>query len=237
MRKTIVVLAMLALVVPALADFVAETAKPMGGQVASNRGTVVYDNTVNGPTGAFAQAPGAWIGDELILTQAGILEDVAFSIYNSSAAGNGPLGMVDVDLLFFDSSNGTYVGGVTFAALDMFVVAGGDLLPGYFTTVYADGLAGLGIALPQNLLAVQVLYNPLGGSTALGTIMANPPVVGSSTDDFYLDNTVATPPGTNAGWYWFNGNPIANFYWGISIPEPASFGLLALGALAMLRRR
>jgi len=236
MRKTIVVLAMLALVVPALADLQVESAKLMGGQSAGVRSTTVYSNTTNGPTGAFSQDPGAWIGDELIMTQGGILDDVAFSIYNSSTSA-GNLSFVDADILFFNSTTGAYIGGVTFANIDLFTVAGAELMPGYFTTLYVDSLSGLGINLPSTVLAVEVLYNPFGGATKLGQIMCNPPTIGSSTDDFYLDNTVATPPGTVAGWRWFSGNPVANFYWGISVPEPASFGLLALGALALLRRR
>jgi len=239
MRKTIVVLAMLALVVPALADLAPETVKgQIGGQAFNQRGVTVYDNTVNGPTGAFSQNPGAWIGDELIMTGGGILDDVAFSIYNSSTSA-GNLDFVDADIYFFDSVLGTYIGGVTFNDIDLFdPVFGATLLPGYFTTFYANGLSGLGINLPSTVLAVEVLYNPLGGATKMGQIMMNPPVLGSSTDDFYLDNTVATPAGTNVGWYWFSGNPIANFYWGVSVvPEPASVGLLALGALALIRRR
>jgi len=235
MRKTIVVLALLALVAPALAETLTPEAVlgQSGGHAFNQRGITVYDNTVNGPTAATSANPGSWIGDELIMTAGGTLDDIAFSLYNSSGS-TGTLDFVDIDILFFDSAGtGDYLGGITFA--DNYV----DLPASYFTTFYADGLASLGIVLPSTVLAVEVPYNAVGGYTyKLGQILMNPPVIGSSTDDFYKDTTVGTPPGTQQGWYWFGGNPVANFYWGISvIPEPASFGLLALGALALLRRR
>jgi len=242
MRKTIVVLAMLALVVPALADVLTpETGKQMPGQPGVSRGITVYDDTVNFTGYVFSQNRGAWIGDELLMTQGGVLDDVSFSIYNQYNAAGGYLDFVDADILFFDSGTGSYLGGVTFSAIDMFNPDWGvTLAPGYFTTRYASGLSGFNIVLPANIIAIEVLYNPQSSGTiyGLGQALYNPPVLGSSTDDFYLDNTYATPPGTNVGWYWFSGNPVANFYWGISVtPEPASFGLLALGALALLRRR
>jgi hypothetical protein len=242
MRKTIVVLAMLALVVPAMADVLTpEIVKgQVGGQSGTERGITVYDNT-GSPIGiAFSQNPGAWIGDELLMTGGGILEDVGFSIYNKYHTGVGQLDFVDADILFFDANTFAYVGGVTFAAMDMFTMFGSALLPGYFGTVYADGLASLNINLPQNIIAIEVLYNPLGTNVqGLGQVGGQPaPLVGASTNDFYLDNTLATPPGTQAGWYWFGATNSANFWWEISVvPEPASFGLLALGALALIRRR
>lgn len=244
MRKTIVVLAMLALVVPALADTLTpEIARGQPiAQTGSPRGTVVYDCTTTRTGYGFAGNPGTWIGDDLIMTTGGILDDVSFSIYNSYNTGvNSSLDFVSSDLLFFDTTAGTYLGGVTFSNIDLFTANGGvPLAPGYAVLLHATGLSGLGINLTSSIIAVEVLYNQSsqGTFTGMGQLMFTPPTVGSSLDRFYLDNTVATPAGTNVGFYFFSGNPVANFYWEVGVvPEPASFGLLALGALALIRRR
>jgi len=240
MRK-LAVLVMVALVVPAMAGtLTVDPGRPVfaGSHGTMDRGYAVYDNTVNGPLFGFSQNPGALIADDLTLDFTGapgnILEDLSFVIYNSSAS-TALMDSCDVDISIFNYDpvlGYQYTATVTFAGLTP------GLPPGYFTTYYADGLCSYGIALNTDLLMGIQIYNTQPGVQP-GTIGYNPPVIGSSADLFYLDNTVATPPGTNVGWYWFGGPPyVANFYWGVSVcPEPTSLLLLALGGLTLARRR
>lgn len=241
MRK-LAVLVMVALVVPAMAGtLTADPGRPIfaGSHGAMDRGYTVYDNTVNGPIFGYSQNPNALIADDLTLDFTGapgnILDDLAFVVYNSSNATT-TMDYCDVDISIFnyDPVGGTYVfaGGLTFTGL----LPG--LPPGYFTTYSASDLCSYGIALETDTLFGIQIYNVAPGVLP-GTIGYDPPLVGSSADIFYLDNTVATPPGTSVGWYWFGGPPyVANFYWGVGVcPEPTSLLLLALGGLTLARRR
>jgi PEP-CTERM motif len=243
MRK-IPVLLMVALAVPALAGTIVAAdsgrlnhASSIDLGTGSRVGYTVYDNTTNGPTGAFSQNPGALIADDLTLDFTGapgnILENLAFVVYNSSNS-TAIMDAADIDIVIFnyDDVNGyTYNNTVTFTGLTP------GLLPGYFTTYTADGLSNLGITLSNDIMLGVQIYNVASGVLP-GTVMYDPPTVGLSANLFYLDNTTATPPGTNVGWYWFGGTPVANFYWGVGVvPEPTSLLLLALGGLTLVRRR
>jgi hypothetical protein len=165
------------------------------------------------------------------MTAGGTLSTIAFSIYNSSTSARAlESGTLYVD--FWNYDTGAYVDGFSY-----FVDFGTDPLPvGFYTLLGFTGLEALGIVLPQNVLAGQS-WEPtdtLGGPN-LGQVLFNPPTVGTSLDEFYLDDTPIG--GTNQGFFNFGGNPVANFYWEIGIPEPASLSLLLVGALAMIRRR
>ena len=70
--------------------------------------------------------------------------------------------------------------------------------------------------------------------------------VGNTSNDYYL---IMAPPGNVGGLYWLGGytptlpmtdpnwNPAANYILGISVPEPLTLGLVALGGLLAIRRR
>lgn len=65
-----------------------------------------------------------------------------------------------------------------------------------------------------------------------GWLLADPPAVGASSDDFFS--------WTDNSWYWFGGNPVANFHAEIAMtPEPGTIAAVAAGLVGLLgiRRR
>ena len=229
------VFAVLTMAMPAQGHLSLQTAEQVKGyavraqhQLASP-GTVVYSNISNGPTGGYSQAypPASEIGDELLMTAGGILDSVDFSVYNGASSA-GPLQTADLILNFYNQVGVSFVwaGGLTFNGVDFGV---GGLPAGYFSTFSLSNISAVStITLTNDVLATLTISNLGGGANRVGQVLMNPPTVGSSTDDFYKDGL----------WYWFGGNPVANFYWQIDVvPEPATLSLLALGGLAMMRRR
>jgi hypothetical protein len=181
----------------------------MSSGQASRAVETVYDNTTNGANGAWAASIGAEFGDELRMVGQGPLELFSFSIYNSSNS-TSPCLAVDVMLRFYDGSLtllGSYnVGTVSFT--------GAGLLPGWYTTIDDLDLSAEGIVLPCVVVATQQYSNVVGDAagtpTAMASVMYDPPTIGISSDDFWMDG----------GWYWFSGDPVANFYNKVDIDTP-----------------
>ncbi len=240
MRKTVVFLSLVALAIPVFAAQIEayDAGRPdFAGHIqmgAPTRGTIVYDDTTTA-TSAYAQPGGTEIGDELDLNTALYpvggppwhVDSVGWSVYNKT--GNATLATVDMLIKFYDVTNylnPVLLGGLNFGTQTV------NLAGGYYSTYSATGLAVNGIPVPANgyLLASLTLSNPSNGQQ-VGQVLANPPTVGSSTNDFWK----GPPPGS---WLWFGSTgPVANFYWKIDItPEPASLFLIA-GGLLFLRRR
>lgn len=243
MRKLVLSLALLGLAAsPALAELA--NIEPISSLnymdlfgVAQPRTTVVYSN-VDTVTAAYSRLnpPAEEIGDELLMTAGGPLDSVKFSVFNSGSSGGGELLTADLTLKFYnwDSVGGTFVLAGTLA-YDNVDFSGGQgagfgLQAGYYTTYSVTGLYDENnpINLTDDILATLTISDLTGGANRVGQVLANPPAIGSSSDDFYRDGS----------WYWFSGNPVANFYWEIGvIPEPATLALLALGLLTLRRRR
>ena len=101
---------------------------------------------------------------------------------------------------------------------------------------------------------MQVCFRDVNGNPAVdtGVLLAadNVPEVGNPSYDFYLMmNSCCEEPPSIAGLYWFGGytpdlpgsdpywNPCANYTLGVTVPEPLTLGLVALGGLLAIRRR
>ena len=124
----------------------------------------------------------------------------------------------------------------------------GDPYAGYLgpTTVNVPGNP---LWLPCGVWMEVGFYDSMGGlATFTGTYLASDwqAEVGITSFDYYF---AMQPQGTVYGWYWNGGytptlpmtdpnwNPASNYQLGISVPEPLTLGLVALGGLLAVRRR
>ncbi|MBU0638664.1 MAG: PEP-CTERM sorting domain-containing protein [Planctomycetes bacterium] len=126
---------------------------------------------------------------------------------------------------FYDNNPGYYpsagyfVGGYNVSA--NFPSAGG-------WTLQVD-IAGLNFAGPD----VWMCYDYAGTGTGVLHV-DSPPTIGTN----YFDNGWIELDGTGYHWWWYGGTPNADLYGALNmVPEPGTIALLALGGLALIRRR
>jgi hypothetical protein len=221
MRKSIVVLAMLALVVPVLAGTLnpvqvtpSGVTPVVGGEPRALSGNVVYDNTVNEGL-YYYNHTGLEVGDDISMTGIGDLQAFSFVYYDT-------VGAFSADVRFYEQDPITY---------DV-----GALIGSY----WVSDLPGVGgwqididpVDYPITFNTPDIYMTVQFDVTGCGLIMYDPPTVGVSYD-YFVKNL-----GASWGYYWFGGDPVANFGLAVSLtPEPASLSLLVVGALALLRRR
>lgn len=203
-----------------------------------------YDNWTSPPsalTGLFRSGSDE-IADDLTtvgVVGAGLLDDMGINLANIDAASRLVSG--DMAIRFYRLDNGNFISGFL-ASYNLSSLSGGGLAANSSIRLFfgAGALQSLAIQLPNS--GVSGVYVSLQHNTAVfqaGGTLANlglqtrgPVGVGSSTD-MMINVTTATS-------FNFGGAPVANT--GIylktdSVPEPATLSLLALGGLALLRRR
>jgi hypothetical protein len=132
--------------------------------------------------------------------------------------------------------------------------AGGSVVQGFsfvpetpLFTVPANGTFWAGITFDNNGGATGATAAQLNN---LGQGIFAPPTVGSSQDAFFQSNAGGTIPGSNpaGGFFFFGGNPVADFGWQFLSPSPAavpepsplilsSFAGLAVLGIGFLRNR
>lgn len=163
---------------------------------------VIYDNTASAANFGFSSTDlGAVFGDELFTTGTGTLQAATFTFYNPSSSA-GPVLTASFGVDFYDAVTSGYLGGFS-ANIDF----GAGLDPGYYTFISVTNLDPLAIDLnTTDVIALQTVASFTGTATRLGIASLDPPTVGSSGPDMYVDaSTVGA-----AGWYTIagqNANP------------------------------
>ncbi len=106
-----------------------------------------------------------------------------------------------------------------------------------------------GLTVPSGLFWLGMTFDDNNGTTgisvtqlnSIGMALFNPPAIGTSQDAFFVTDTAGSFLVNNpvGGIYWFNGNPVANFYFSIQVvPEPTGMALMGLaGLIAFAVRR
>ena len=172
---------------------------------------IPYSNTTN-PLGYYF--PGYSYGDDLVMTQPGLVNGFQFGYYDPSG---GPA-LTQLTVTFHD---------LAFGLLATYNLGG---LPGDGAWIMTVNLAGgFEFSSPSNQLLMSLWFSQ-SNSPEAGWLLYDPPTIGSSQDMFYIWEL--------GGWYWFGGNPKANFCAEIAmVPEPGTMAALGAGLLGLLALR
>ena len=225
MRKTLLLVAMLGVALPALAD-VSPMPVPdgttlnhmtidLGNGPDPRASTIVYADTA---TSGYFYGGGTTtaIADDIHIAAPGVLTGVTFGYYGTASL----------------TTAGTFTATVAFYANTISDGVFGPLLGSFTVTGLADagawavGVAGLNIAVPADFW-FEVNYTGAGAT-------AGPLITGNPGGYIGYSHNLFEKAG---GLVWFGGSPWADFYHLCWVPEPGTIGLLALSGLLVLARR
>lgn len=227
----------------ALAQVVAEPLGTFAGYTVHNRVTetthlqptaptalpvIVYDNTLSPALFALSSTDltAVW-GDQLATTGVGTLQEMSFTIFNSGSSA-GPLLTAVVTVEFYDANTVAYLGGF-FANFNF----GAGLSAGFYTIGTVTGLDALAIDLPvTDLIVTQTVTSKTGTASRLGIVSLDPPTVGSSLADMYIDATTVGSP----GWYTIASGPANPGYMVSVVTTPVPTSKSSWGRLKNLYR-
>jgi hypothetical protein len=188
-------------------------AKKDQGRSATQAVNVVYDNTGSAANFGVSSTDltSIW-GDQILLTGTGLLSSHTFSLFNSGSS-LGPLLTANVQIEFYDTNTAALLGGYTTS-----VNFGAGLPAGFFSLVTVTGLDPLVINIPvTDIIVLQTVLSKTGTANRLGVASLDPPTVGSSFGDMYIDS--ATIGGGVAGFYTFAAGP-ANPAYQVAVAQP-----------------
>jgi hypothetical protein len=151
----------------------------------------VYSNVTSAANFGFSSTDLAsqW-GDRLTTTGTGTLDQSEFTIFNSGTSA-GPLTTVTATVSFFDAVTSTAFGGYSTN-----INFGAGLAPGFFSIITVTGLSPLVINLTTtDIVVIQQASNVAGGASRLGIASMDPPTIGSSIAQMYINSSTVGPPG------------------------------------------
>lgn len=187
-----------------------------------NLGTAaVYDNTATSAGSGYATTPGDpnnAVGDSMWMANDGLLDSLSFSIFNSDTSA-GPLSRADVEINLYDAYDivlGTIV-------LDDLTIDP-DLNPGDVGFFTVENLQPESINLPYNCMYTLLFTDVQGGADSIGQALYDSPSVGESPNFFY-QGPLDVSSGEH-GVAFIDGVPVANFYFAISVENPAPLDIL-----------
>jgi hypothetical protein len=177
--------------------------------------TIVYSNMTTF-SGYYAGVGGFW-ADDLNMVSGGMVTGFSFIYYDPVT---DPLQqLTTINTFFWDG----YVGGSPIAG---FTIGG---LPGDGHWIIGVNLEGSGYEFAAPDYVLYGLDFSTCDSTEAGWSMWDPPTIGTSGDAFY--DVIAQ------GWYWFGGDPVANFGAEVAIPEPGAIAMIGVGLVGLLALR
>ena len=213
-----------------------DVSNPIAGGAApvTRYSNVEFDNFSG--SGFAHGADTAW--DDLNLVSGGnIIDSFDFTVAN---LGDATLSAVDVVVSFSDdpAGDGPDAGDnrldLDFGTLDLVDLLGGGGLGSLSSVILNTGDIGPGFELPEDPAGFTwmgvTFTNAVGVDNAdVGQAHYDPPTIGSSEDQFFLDDF---------GLASLQGDTVANFGNSLStVPAPGALALLGLGGLTAARRR
>jgi hypothetical protein len=200
------------------------------GLASAQQEVFIYDNTATFLQAYFANGGAAVQGANTITTLvaddiqplAGYGGQSVSNIYFAVANGNATAVSARPRLRFYDSDGasggpGTLLGGFTFNPISFAAnTASGFYFSPTGFPVPSSGYFWFGMTFDNNSGGSGAMTNTLDN---LGMPLFDPPVVGVSADGFFQTSAAGSFLASNpaGGFFFFNGSPVANFYFAMSV--------------------
>jgi len=177
-------------------------------------GTDVYSNVTATPNFGFSSTSltSIW-GDRVNTVGTGILQEQDFTVFNAGTSA-GSLTSASFNVNFFDGVTSAPLGGYTTPV----VTITGGLAPGFFTIITITGIGPANINLGvTDVIVTQQLGVKNGAANRLGIASLDPPTIGSSIPQMYINSSTVGPAG-----FYNIGNPVlpANPGYRINVASP-----------------
>ena len=164
---------------------------PKGGAKTELAGDV-YNNTNPNPGANFGFSStdlAAQWGDRLATTATGILQENDFTVFNSTT---GVLNSASFNISLYDGTSLALLGSYTTGT----VTFGAGLPASSYSIITITGLGGLNINVnTTDVIMLQQVAAKTGTTTRLGIASLNPPSIGTSIPQMYINATTVGPAG------------------------------------------